>query len=111
MSGHGSSRIRLKYARHQPVHAGRRRRRRSDTFRPEDYEDEVRQRILAQIEKKVDGQEITLEPDEQPRAQVIDLMQALKSSLARKAGSRRPAKRSPRKTAGAAGKRAKTSGR
>ncbi len=91
----------------------------SDTFRPEDYEDEVRQRILAQIEKKVDGQEITLEPEEEPRAQVIDLMQALKSSLARKAGDRRPAKRSPRRTAGAksgtsrkvTGKRAKSSGR
>ena len=91
----------------------------SDTFRPEEYEDEVRQRILAQIEKKVDGQEITLEPEEEPRAQVIDLMQALKSSLARKAGDRRPAKRSPRRTVGAksgaarkvAGKRAKSSGR
>ncbi len=87
----------------------------SDTFRPEDYEDEVRQRILAQIEKKVDGQEITLEPEEEPKAQVIDLMQALKSSLARKAGSRRPTKRSPRKTADAkravAGKRARSSGR
>ena len=91
----------------------------SDTFRPEQYEDEVRQRILAQIEKKVDGQEITLEPDEQPRAQVIDLMQALKSSLARKAGDRRPAKRSPRQPVGAksgtsrkvTGKRAKSSGR
>jgi len=83
----------------------------SDTFRPADYEDEVRQRILAQIEKKVDGQEITLESEEEPKAQVIDLLQALKSSLARKAGSRRPAKRSPRKTAGAAGKRAKSSGR
>ncbi len=91
----------------------------SDTFRPEDYEDEVRQRILAQIEKKVDGQEITLEPEAEPRAKVIDLMQALKSSLARKAGARRPTKRSPRKTADAkaggsskvAGKRAKSSGR
>jgi DNA end-binding protein Ku len=87
----------------------------SDTFRPEGYEDEVRQRILAQIEKKVEGQEITVEPEEEPKAVVIDLMQALKSSLARKAGDRRPAKRSPGKTARAkpatsrkvAGKRAK----
>ncbi|MHC4429912.1 MAG: non-homologous end joining protein Ku, partial [Planctomycetota bacterium] len=29
----------------------------SDSFRPEQYEDEVRQRILGQIEKKMDGQE------------------------------------------------------
>ncbi len=86
----------------------------SDTFRPEDYQDEVRQRILAQIEKKVDGQEITLEPEEEPRAQVIDLMQALKSSLARKAGDRRPAKRSPAKSGTSrkvTGKRARSSGR
>ena len=91
----------------------------SDTFRPADYEDEVRQRILTQIEKKVEGQEITMEPEEEPKAQVIDLMQALKSSLAKKAGVRRPTKRSPRKTAVAksdasrkvAGKRAKSSGR
>ena len=69
--------------------------------------------------QRVDGQEITLEPDEEPKAQVIDLMQALKSSLARKAGDRRPAKRSLRRTvrveSGAsrkvAGKRPKSSGR
>ena len=79
----------------------------SDKFSPEDYEDEVRNRILVQIEKKVDGQEIVLTPEEEPKAQVIDLMQALKSSLAKKAGERLPAKRAPRK---AAGKRAKSSG-
>jgi len=88
----------------------------SDTFRPEGYEDEVRQRILAQIERKVEGQEITLEAEEEPKAQVIDLMQALKSSLARKAGDRKPAKRSPGGAKSAAsrkvsGKRAKSSGR
>ncbi len=79
----------------------------SDKFSPEDYEDEVRNRILVQIEKKVDGQEIVLTPEEEPKAQVIDLMQALKSSLAKKAGERLPPKRAPRK---AAGKRAKSSG-
>ncbi len=79
----------------------------SDKFSPEDYEDEVRNRILVQIEKKVDGQEIVLTPEEEPKAQVIDLMQALKSSLAKKAGERLPAKRAPRT---AAGKRAKSSG-
>ena len=62
----------------------------SEKFVPDRYEDEVRQRILGQIEKKVEGQEISTEPTEEPRAQVIDLMQALKSSLARKgAGERR----------------------
>jgi DNA end-binding protein Ku len=65
----------------------------AEQFRPEAYEDEVRKRIQEQIDRKVDGQEISLEPEEEPRAQVIDLMEALKSSLAEKAGDRRPAKR------------------
>lgn len=90
----------------------------SDEFRPEQYEDEVRQRILTQIDRKVDGQEITVEAEEEPKAQVIDLMQALKSSLAAKAGERRPAKRSPRQAAAksqaarkSGGKKSKSSGR
>ena len=87
----------------------------SEKFVPDRYEDEVRQRILGQIEKKVDGQEISTEPTEEPRAQVIDLMQALKSSLARKgAGERRPAKRSSAAKSTArttTRKKAKSSGR
>ena len=71
----------------------------TETFEPQRYEDEVRQRILTQIERKVDGQAITMEPEEEPKAQVIDLMAALKSSLAQKAGERRPTKRSPRRAA------------
>jgi DNA end-binding protein Ku len=65
----------------------------ADEFKPQSYEDEVRQRILGQIERKVEGKEITLEPQEEPKAQVIDLMAALRSSLAQKAGDRLPAKR------------------
>jgi DNA end-binding protein Ku len=84
----------------------------SDQFKPEQYEDEVRRRILAQIDKKVDGQEITMQPEDEPKAQVIDLMQALKSSLSRKSGERRPTKRSPRRAAAkTAAKKAKSSGR
>jgi len=78
----------------------------SERFEPEKYEDEVRRRILAQIDRKVDGQEITMEPDEEPRAQVIDLMAALKSSLSKKAGERRPAKAAPRRAAKAVRKTA-----
>jgi DNA end-binding protein Ku len=55
----------------------------SDEFRPENYEDEVRKRYHEAIQKKVEGQEITSAP-EAPRAQIVDLMEALKASLAAK---------------------------
>jgi DNA end-binding protein Ku len=55
----------------------------SDEFHPEHYEDEVRKRYHEAIQKKVEGQEVTAAP-EAPRAQIIDLMEALKASLARK---------------------------
>ncbi len=81
----------------------------SDEFEPEKYEDEVRARVLEVIQQKVDGQEVTFAPSEAPKAQVIDLMEALKASLAEassekpksraKASSRKPAKASPRKAA------------
>jgi DNA end-binding protein Ku len=54
----------------------------ADEFHPENYHDEVSDRIRAVIQQKVDGQEITAMEAEQPRAQVIDLMEALKASLA-----------------------------
>jgi DNA end-binding protein Ku len=61
----------------------------SESFHPENYRDEVRARTLALIERKVQGQQIQAAPAEEPRAQVIDLVEALKASLA--AGSGRPA--------------------
>lgn len=54
----------------------------SDSFNPEKYEDSVKKRVLAAIDRKVQGQEvIDAEPDA-PKAQIIDLMEALKASLA-----------------------------
>jgi DNA end-binding protein Ku len=55
----------------------------SDEFKPEHYEDEVKKRYHEAIQRKVDGQEVTAAP-EAPRAQIIDLMEALKASLASK---------------------------
>jgi DNA end-binding protein Ku len=54
----------------------------SETFDPTQYHDEVRERIQADIEKKVQGQDITevAEPTAEP-ARIIDLMAALKASL------------------------------
>ncbi|HEX9705380.1 MAG TPA: Ku protein [Gemmatimonadales bacterium] len=63
----------------------------SATFRPEAYEDNVKKRILEQIQRKVEGQEITEEPQEAPKTQIIDLMEALKASLAK--GGGKPATR------------------
>lgn len=54
----------------------------SEEFHPEKYQDGVRRRILEAIDRKVAGQEIALSPAVEPRAQVIDLMEALKASLA-----------------------------
>ena len=53
----------------------------SDRFDPRRYEDEVRMRIETAIQKKIDGEEITEAPAEAPRAQIIDIMEALKKSL------------------------------
>jgi DNA end-binding protein Ku len=86
----------------------------TDEFKPEKFEDDVRKRIEAQIQRKVEGQEIQAEP-ERPPTQIIDLMEALKASLAAKGlgpqpasakeapaeepapgAARKPAKRAPR---------------
>jgi DNA end-binding protein Ku len=53
----------------------------SDAFQPEKYADQYEQRVRAAVEQKVAGQEITVAP-EAPRAQIIDLFEALKRSLA-----------------------------
>lgn len=55
-----------------------------ETFNPAAYEDEVRKRVQAQIQRKVEGQEISVSATEEPKAQIIDLMEALKASLAKK---------------------------
>jgi DNA end-binding protein Ku len=57
----------------------------TDEFRPETYVDEVRARYHEAIQRKVEGQEVTAPATpEAPKGQVIDLMEALKASLAQK---------------------------
>jgi DNA end-binding protein Ku len=73
----------------------------TDKFDPAAYIDEVRGRIEAAIQKKVEGQEITTmgEAPEQG-AQVIDLMEALRASLEKKPAKRaQPEKPAARKAA------------
>jgi DNA end-binding protein Ku len=54
-----------------------------EEFKPENYRDTVRDRVLEAIQQKVDGQEITSEPAA-PQTKIIDLMDALKASLAKR---------------------------
>ena len=75
----------------------------SETFDPGAYKDEVRGRIEAAIQKKVEGQEITLaEAPEPSGGQVIDLMEALRASLEKKPARKAEAakKAEPAKPAG-----------
>jgi DNA end-binding protein Ku len=58
-----------------------------DEFKPEQYTDEYRQRVLDLVNTKVEGKEITTVAAPAERAQVIDLMDALKQSLAKRASS------------------------
>lgn len=51
-----------------------------ETWNPEKYKDEVQDRMMELINKKIEGQEITMQP-EAPAGKVIDLMAALKASL------------------------------
>jgi len=62
----------------------------TDAFHPEAYKDEVRERMLALIERKVEGEDITVAPTAEPEHKIIDIMEALKASLAAGA-SRKPA--------------------
>jgi DNA end-binding protein Ku len=68
----------------------------SDHFKPEEYHDEVREKTRALIDQKIEGQEITAAPQEAPKAQIIDLMEALKASLGEGEGKRKGPKRSER---------------
>ena len=63
----------------------------SDAFRPDTYRDEVQERIRGLIQKKIEGEEITGALVEEPRAQVIDLMDALRRSLGAPKPASKPA--------------------
>jgi len=91
----------------------------ADEFHPERYRDEYRDRVQQVVQKKVDGEEITAAEPEQAKAQVIDLMEALKASLARQgpraaateresAAKRRPAAADRRREPAAPRRRAQT---
>ena len=55
----------------------------AESFEPDQYRDHYRDRLREVVERKVAGEEMTITAAAPPRAQVIDLMEALKQSLAR----------------------------
>jgi DNA end-binding protein Ku len=57
-----------------------------EEFKADQYHDDYRQRVLDLVNLKVEGKEVTTVTPEVHRAQVIDLMDALKQSLAKRAG-------------------------
>jgi DNA end-binding protein Ku len=84
-----------------------------DDFKPEQYQDDYRLRVLDLVNSKVEGKEITAAGPQAQRAQVIDLMDALKESLAKRAAAtaeaeaapveaKKPAAKAPAKARGAA---------
>ncbi len=61
----------------------------NEAFKPEQYSDDYRVRVLQVVESKVEGREVTSLAPQAQRTQVIDLMDALKQSLGKRtAGGR-----------------------
>ncbi|NNV01366.1 Ku protein [Brevibacillus sp. MCWH] len=79
-------------------------------FDPAKYKDEYRSQLQAVIESKRKGEEVAVAPAA-PRANVIDLMQALKESLAATGGASAPAKLEPEPTPAAPAKKRTAAGK
>ena len=60
----------------------------ADKFDPAAYTDEVAARVEAAVQKKVEGEEITMADAPEGGAQIIDLMEALRASLEKKGPAR-----------------------
>jgi DNA end-binding protein Ku len=71
----------------------------AEKFEPEKYKDDVRERVLELISRKVEGEDITAAATEAPQAQIIDLMAALRASIAKAEGEKKPEARKPAKRA------------
>jgi DNA end-binding protein Ku len=77
----------------------------SAEFDPSKYRDSYREQVLDLIERKAEGEEIAVQPDEEERPEVPDLMAALEASIAgakRQGGAKAkktPAKKAPAKKA------------
>src|SRR5689334_18237125 len=54
----------------------------TDDFEPSKYKDTVRERVMETIQRKIDGQDITADVTPEGGGKILDLMEALKASLA-----------------------------
>lgn len=74
----------------------------AEEFHPERFEDQVRKRVKQWIDKKARGEDITeAKPARKKEGEVIDLMEALKASLAApkaKGRARKPPRQAPART-------------
>ncbi len=65
----------------------------NENFEPTKYKDTVRERVLETIQQKIDGQDITADITPGTDTKMIDLMEALKASLAKPAKEKAESKR------------------
>jgi DNA end-binding protein Ku len=91
----------------------------TETFDASKYHDRYRKRLQEIIDQKIKGEPVTISTPEAPSPQVIDLMEALKASLAKRGAvpasketpdlvaERKPPKRAQAKPAAAARKRSR----
>jgi DNA end-binding protein Ku len=77
----------------------------SGEYDPGEFRNEYRDELRAMLDAKLSGQEIT-RPEPVAPVPVVDLMEALKKSVAQAKSQREPAKRSPAKKNGGTRKRA-----
>ena len=64
----------------------------SEEFKPENYKDEYRIRVLGMLDEKSKGKEIVIDKAPAPKhGQVIDIMEALKRSMERVPAKKKPA--------------------
>jgi DNA end-binding protein Ku len=74
----------------------------TDDFQPEQYHDEYRQRVLDLVTQKAEGKEIVTAQVESRSAEVVDLMEALKASLAKGPAKEKKARARARRAEAAA---------
>ena len=79
----------------------------SADFEPEKYHDEYRERVMELIEAKAAGEEIAIQPEEEPQ-KVPDLMAALEQSLAAAKGDGNGASTKRKRSTASSGNGSKT---